>query len=78
MNQDIRDFRGRNPLSLRSPAMKRRCSVVKEKQEESIRRVQQWLEAFPHDRVMNSDDTKWRVVAAGFWMWAETGREAVL
>jgi hypothetical protein len=56
--------------------MKRRCPA-KEKREEFIHRVQQSLEAFPHDRVIHGDETNWRVVTASFWTWADTEREVV-
>jgi hypothetical protein len=57
--------------------MKQRCPVTKEKQEEFIRRVQQLMEVFPHDRVINIDETNRRVVTGGFWTWAGPGSEAI-
>jgi hypothetical protein len=46
--------------------MKRRFPVAKEKQKEFIRCVQQLLETFPHDRMINIDETNWSVVAVVF------------
>jgi hypothetical protein len=57
--------------------MMRTCPVTKEKQEEFICRFQQLLEAFPQDRVINIDETNWRVVVSSFWTWTHTGSEAV-
>jgi hypothetical protein len=62
---------------LQRPAMKQRCPVTNEKQEKFIRQVQPLLEAFPRDRVINIDETNRRVVAAGFWTWADTGSGVV-
>jgi hypothetical protein len=65
-DQYIRDFRGRNRLLLRRPAMKERCPVTKEKQKELICCVQQLLEVFPHDRVINIDEINWRVAGSTY------------
>jgi hypothetical protein len=47
--------------------------VTKEKQEEFILRVGRLLEQYPPDRLLNIDETNWKVVAGGFWTWADTG-----
>jgi hypothetical protein len=51
--------------------------VTKEKHDEFVCRVQQLLEAFPHDIVITFDETHWKVVATGFWTWADPRSEAV-
>jgi hypothetical protein len=76
-NRFIADFRMRNRLSLRRPAMKRRCPVSPDKQEEFVLSVRRLLDEYPHDRVINIDETNWKMLAAGFWTWANTGCEAV-
>jgi hypothetical protein len=76
-NRFTADFRARNRLSLRRPTLKRRCPVSKVQQEEFVLRVSRLLEQHPHDRVLNIDETNWKVVAGGFWTWADTGNEAV-
>jgi hypothetical protein len=73
----IRDFRNRHRLSLRRPALKRRCPATREIQDAFIRRVQDLMSQYPHDRILNVDETNWRSVSPGFWTWAATGTESV-
>jgi hypothetical protein len=73
----ITDVRARNRFSLRRPALKRRCRVTEETQQEFILRVGRLLEEYPADRILNVDATNWKVVAGGFWTWADTGSEPV-
>jgi hypothetical protein len=72
-----RDFRKRNWYSLRRPAFKRRCSATKEQQDAFVARIHELLGQFPHDRIVNIDETNWRTVAGGIWTWAATGSESV-
>jgi hypothetical protein len=73
----IRDFRNRNRFSLRRPAFRRRCTTTKEQQGAFVLRTQELLGQIPHDRVINVDETNWRMVAGGIWTWATTGSESV-
>jgi hypothetical protein len=73
----IRDFRARHRLSLRRPALKRRCAAPLETQEAFIQRVQGLISRYPHDRILNVDETNWRSVSPGFWTWATTGAPSV-
>jgi hypothetical protein len=73
----IRDFRLRNRFSLRRPALKKRCAATVEMQEAFLQRVQTLLGQYPHDRIINIDETNWRSVSPGFWTWATTGTESV-
>jgi hypothetical protein len=76
-NRFVADFRTCNRVSLRCPALKRHCRVSKGQQEEFLLRVARLLEQYPHDRVLNVDETSWKVVAGGFWTWPDMGSEIV-
>jgi hypothetical protein len=73
----IGGFRKRHRLSLRRPSLKKRRKVTEEQMEAFVAQIQELLERYPRNRIINIDETNWRTVAAGFLTWAETGTETV-
>jgi hypothetical protein len=73
----VHEFRMYDGLALRRPALKRKCTVSKERQEEFILHVKSFMEKFPHDRIVNIDETNCQAVTPGIWTWATKGGESV-
>jgi hypothetical protein len=73
----IAGFRRRHEISLRRPSFKRRPSVDADALNRFVERVREILVRYPPDRVINIDETNWKVVNGGFRTWAPRGREAV-
>ena len=74
----IADFKARNHLSTRRAHYKRRPTVDPQTVETWVREVQNLLRTFPHDRVINGDETAWRILPNGATTWAERGSDSVV
>ena len=72
----IWDFKKRNKLSSRRAHYKRR-PATKYDPEKWVAEVKQILETVPHDRVLNADETAWRILPNGATTWAQTGSDNV-
>jgi hypothetical protein len=73
----IEGFRGRHKMSLRRPSFKRGPKVNEEDVQAFIVRVQELLQTYSPNRILNVDETNWRMVAAGYLTWAKRGSESV-
>jgi hypothetical protein len=62
----IEGFRERHRMSLRRPNLKRRPAASEEQVQLFINRIQELMQRYPHNRIINIDETNWRTVAAGF------------
>jgi hypothetical protein len=72
----VADFRDRHAVSLRRPTLKRRPTVNVEALDAFIKRVREILRLYPANRVINIDETNWRVVQGAFKTWAPRGAES--
>jgi hypothetical protein len=70
-------FRHRHVMSLRRPSLKRRPVATDDEIQQFINTIHEILWRTPPDRVINIDETNWRMVAAGFLTWAKRGTESV-
>lgn len=73
----IAAFRARNRLSLRRPSFKRRPNTTQEQIDAFIGRVQELLQTYPRDRIINIDETNWKAVPGAFMTWAHKNAESV-
>jgi hypothetical protein len=73
----IGGFRKRHKMSLRRPSFKRRPDVDETAIEAFILKVRDLLKVYPPDRVINIDETNWRMVNTGFLTWAKRGSKTV-
>jgi hypothetical protein len=73
----IHDFKARNHISSRRSHMHRRPSVSPADEQCWVRRLHNLIYSQPHDRILNVDETAWRVYPTGLRTWAEKGSQGV-
>lgn len=74
----IADFKGRNRFSSRRAHLKRRPHVTEEAKEEWVARLCALLRDVPdHPRIINVDESCWRVYPSVLQTWAPTGSQNV-
>jgi hypothetical protein len=73
----IQAFRHRHRFALRRPSYHRRCRVTKEQMAQFVDQGRRQMAQYPLDRVINIDETHWKIVAGGFLTWGIRGAEAV-
>jgi hypothetical protein len=76
-NGFISDFKTRNHISSRIAHCHRRPSVTPEQEAEWVSRLKGLLSTEPHSRILNVDETCWRVYPTGMKTWAEKGAQGV-
>ena len=74
----IADFKSRNHFSSRRAHYKRRPRVDSQTVEAWVTEVRTLLRTFPHDRIINGDETAWRILPNGATTWAEKGSDSVV
>ena len=72
----IADFKARNNLATRKAHFKRRPAVLPDT-DAWVGTVRELLERVPHDRVINCDETAWRILPAGCTTWAKKGADNI-
>jgi hypothetical protein len=73
----VSDFRTRHAISLRRLALKRRPAVDPAAVGAFVKKVGEILMDNPADRVINIDETHWKLVNGSFKVWAPRGAESV-
>jgi hypothetical protein len=73
----IEAFRKRHALALRRPHFKRRPAVSEEQIENFLDTLENVIEHTPPERLINIDETHWKLVAGGFLTWAKKGRGSI-
>lgn len=74
----IQDFKQRRNLSTRRAHYKRRPVVNENDVLEWGNRLRKLLNDTPHDRIVNADETAWRILPNGCTTWAIRGSDSVL
>lgn len=72
-----RGFLNRHGLSVRQPHAKRRPAVRREDIEGFRARIRSVLRQYPRDRIINMDETSWKLLNCGFVTIANRGSETV-
>ena len=73
----IQDFKKRNDLSTRRAHYKRRPVLDAEKLAEWKESMRRLVESVSNDRIVNADETAWRILPNGCTTWATRGADAV-
>jgi hypothetical protein len=73
----VSDFRTRHAISLRCPALKRRPAVDPAAVGAFIKKMSEILMDYPADRVINIDETQWKLVNGSVKAWGPRGAESV-
>jgi hypothetical protein len=72
----IQNFRRRHRLSLLRPILKRRLITTDVQINAFVQRMRSMMASYLRERIINVDETNWRVVAAGFLTWRKTAMES--
>ena len=73
----IADFKKRNHLSTRKAHFKRRPVSLPDT-EAWIAHIRELLDNVPHERVVNCDETAWRILPCGCTTWAKKGSDNIV
>jgi hypothetical protein len=73
----IQNFRDRHSFALRRPAYHRRCRVTEGQMAQFVETTKAQMLRYPAERVINIDETHWKIVAGGFLTWGIRGAESV-
>ena len=73
----ITDFKKRNKLSSRRARYRRRPKINIMEINNWINEVKGLIESKPADRIINADETSWRILPSSITTWADSGSDAV-
>jgi hypothetical protein len=76
-NGFVYDFTRRNGFGSRRAHMKRRPMIEADVEERWVRAIRELIETKNPGRILNIDETSWRLCPTGIPTWAETGAEDV-
>ena len=71
------NFKKRNGLSSRRARFKRRNSIDQQEVSDFIKSIQNLINTKPADRILNADETSWRILPSTMTTWAETGADSI-
>lgn len=73
----IFDFKERNHISSRTAHAKRRSDIDEDRNIEWENNICELLNDFPRDKILNCDETSWRVYPKSIKTWAEKGAQNI-
>ena len=73
----VRDFKKRNGLSSRKARYRRRPKFPKENIDDWISKVKELIRTKPADRILNGDETSWRILPSSMSTWADSGSDSI-
>ncbi|KAH0792677.1 DDE superfamily endonuclease containing protein [Histomonas meleagridis] len=73
----VTDFKKRNKLSSRRARYRRRPKVKDMEIDKWINEVKELIESKPANRIINADETSWKILPSSITTWADSGSDAI-
>ena len=73
----VSDFKKRNGLSSRKARYKRRPNTDQNDIDKWMSMIKELIESKPSDRILNADETAWRILPSTMSTWADVGSDSI-